>query len=358
MTPGDIAVITRAIGPVMRDVTAKAFAEMVAPLLERNAALELRILELETRPAVVGPVGPQGAKGETGAGIASLVVTADQRWLAHFTDGRSIDAGPVPKGEKGEPGEKGDPGQPGPRGEKGDKGEPGSPGEKGDLGAPGLPGEKGDPGLAGHKGEPGERGEKGEPGTPGQKGEPGIHGEKGDPGVIGEKGEIGPTGPSGPSGVGVKSALINQKGALVLTLSDGSTCELGIVVGRDGEKGEPGHDGSDGLGFDDADLVLDDTRGWLLRLTQGDRVKEFEIPMPFYKGNWEAGTTYPKGAGVRWDGHYWWALAPTHAQPGEGSTDWQIVVSRGKQGREGKQGKDGAPGRDLTQIDPATGRKW
>lgn len=80
--------------------------------------------------------------------------------------------------------------------------------------------------------------------------------------------------------------------------------------------------------------------------------------MPFYAGNWEAGTTYPKAAGVRWDGHYWWALKQTHEQPGEGSTAWAIVVSRGKQGREGKQGKDGSPGRDLTQIDPSTGRKW
>lgn len=262
MTPADIAVITRAIGPVMRDVTAKAVADAVAPLLERNAALELRILELETRPPVVGPVGPMGVKGEPGA--------------------------------RGEVGPQGLQGIPGPIGERGPKGDTG---------------ERGPQGEAGHQGEKGMDGTHGRDGRDGMPGLPGAPGEKG-------------------------------------------------MDGRNGVDGINGKDGRDGLGFDDADLVLDETRGWILRMSHGDRVKEWAIPMPFFAGNWEAGQTYPKGAGVRWDGHYWWALNATHTQPGEGSTDWQIVVSRGKQGREGKQGKDGAPGRDLTQMDPMTGRKW
>jgi len=181
----------------------------------------------------------------------------------------------------------------------------------------------------------------------------------------------------GHDGVGITGAFIDRQGHLVLTLSDGSTKDVGGVVGKDGAEGKAvdmedvrrqiakaidaipkPKDGLDGMGFDDFDLILDETRGWLLRLVQGDRVKEILIPIPWFKGNWEAGTTYPKGAGVRWDGHFWWALKETAEQPGEGSSAWQIVVSRGKQGREGKQGKDGAPGRDLTQINPATGQKW
>lgn len=55
-----------------------------------------------------------------------------------------------------------------------------------------------------------------------RKPEAGPPGEKGDPGERGE------------DGVGIAGALIDRTGALVLTLSDGSTRELGQVVGRDG----------------------------------------------------------------------------------------------------------------------------
>lgn len=97
MTPADIAAITRVTGHVVREYTAKS----IAPLLDRSAALELRILELETHPApvAVGPVGPVGQKGDAGASIASLVVSAEGRLLGHLTDGRSLDAGPVPRGK-------------------------------------------------------------------------------------------------------------------------------------------------------------------------------------------------------------------------------------------------------------------
>jgi collagen type III alpha len=104
--------------------------------------------------------------------------------------------------------------------------------------------------------------------------------------------------------------------------------------------------------------VFDEAKGWIFRLANGDRVKERELSIPFDSKAWQAGTVYPKGAGVTWDGGYWIAQTKTHEQPGEGSPDWRLAVRRGKQGREGKQGKDGSPGKDLTQFDPATGRKW
>lgn len=354
MTPADIAAITRAIGPVMRDATAKAVAEAMAPLLERNAALELRILELETRPAVVGPAGPPGAKGETGAGLASLVVTADQRWLAHFTDGRSVDAGPVPKGDKGEPGVRGEPGPqgpqglPGPVGARGEQGTPGEPGERGPQGDPGLDGKDGTPGLAGRDGK------DGAPGLNGKDGADGRDGEDGAPGLNGTDGAHGERGPQGEKGMDGLHGRDGRDGAPGLP---GTPGEKGLD-GRNGVDGLNGKDGQDGRGFDDFDLVLDETRGWILRLAQGERVKEWELGIPFDAKVWTAGVTYPKGAGTTWDGHYWIATAQTSDPPGEGNPAWRMAVRRGKTGRQGERGKDGAPGRDLTQMDPATGRKW
>lgn len=42
----------------------------------------------------------------------------------------------------------------------------------------------------------------------------------------------------------VSEAIINEDGKLVITYSDGTKSELGVVVGKDGEKGEKGENGS------------------------------------------------------------------------------------------------------------------
>jgi integrin beta 3 len=172
--------------------------------------------------------------------------------------------------------------------------------------------------LNGKDGAPGDRGLQGEKGLDGLHGRDGRDGASGAPGLPGEKG----------------------------------------LDGRPGVDGINGADGLDGLGFDDYDLTLDETRGWLLRLSQGERVNEWELGLPFDAKVYAAGTVYPKGAGVTADGHYWIALTQTSDPPGEGNPAWRIAVRRGKQGKEGQRGKEGSPGKDLTQIDPATGRKW
>lgn len=466
--------------------------------------LEQRILELETRPPVIGPAGPIGQKGDAGAGVATLVVSADGRLLAHLTDGRSLDAGPVPRGQKGDTGDRGDVGPMGPSGERGIAGEVGPVGPQGDRGLVGEKGQigpqgdRGERGLVGDVGPIGPQGERGEIGlvsdaeiqpvidaavakmisgipTPrdGRDGKDGVDGVSVDPVVVealvtshvakavsalpaprdgkdgrdidpaslelvisahvdkaiaklpnpkdgtsvtvddvaplvaaevtkavaaipvpvnGRDGLAGKDGssvsiddvvplivreieqrvaaiPVPKDGAGFTGAVVNREGHLVLTLSNGTTQDVGLVIGNDGAPGVDGKDavgtpgidgkdGLDGLGFDDYDLTLDETRGWIFRLGQGDRVKEWILGLPFDAKVWAAGTTYPKGAGTTWDGHYWIAQAQTSEQPGEGSPAWRLAVRRGKQGREGKQGKDGSPGRDLTQMDPQTGRKW
>lgn len=80
----------------------------IAPIIK---SLTLRIATLEARDPLVGPHGQTGEKGERGAdgigkdgaGVAGLVISAEGRLVAHLTDGRSIDAGPIPVKE-GAPG--------------------------------------------------------------------------------------------------------------------------------------------------------------------------------------------------------------------------------------------------------------
>ncbi len=97
------------------------------------------------------------------------------------------------------------------------------------------------------------------------------------------------------------------------------------------------------MGFDDLDLI-EDEKGFALELRQGERVKRFPLPIPFDAGVFEAGKAYPAGAGVTNDGHFFIAKSETVQAPGEGSTDWRLVVRRGKQGRDGKPGPQGPQG--------------
>lgn len=67
MTPADIAIVTKVLGPVVREFTAQAIYAALAPVLARNTQLEERVLELETRPPLPGPAGLPGMTGRDGA---------------------------------------------------------------------------------------------------------------------------------------------------------------------------------------------------------------------------------------------------------------------------------------------------
>lgn len=45
---------------------------------------------------------------------------------------------------------------------------------------------------------------------------------------------------------GIASAVINDNGELVITYTDGTSDNLGVVVGKDGEDGKDGQDGAPG----------------------------------------------------------------------------------------------------------------
>ena len=71
-------------------------------------------------------------------------------------------------------------------------------------------------------------------------------GAAGADGQNGADGKDGLDGADGLDGVGIESAIINEQGELVLTLSNGQVINLGKVVGADGAQGPAGQNGAQG----------------------------------------------------------------------------------------------------------------
>jgi len=179
-----------------------------------------------------------------------------------------LEARPFP--EKGEPGE---------RGLQGFPGEPGAPGSDGTDGKDGAPGRDGGPGKDGRDGIDGKDGAdgiNGADGAPGLDGEPGKDGRDGVDGKDGADGKDGVDGEPADMDLvqefvdgAVEKAVgelplqplqwtVNGDGELVAMFADGTTREIGIVKGRDGERGASVMDGK-----------FDGDGALLLRLSDG-----------------------------------------------------------------------------------------
>jgi hypothetical protein len=171
--------------------------------------------------------------------------------------------------------------------------------------------------------------------------------------------------PAAKDGVGLTGALIDRDGHLVVTLSDGTAKDVGPVIGRDVDMeavqkqlkaavdaiprpkdGIDGKDGVDGIGFEDMDLVVDDEHGVFLRCSRNGVVKEFRLPVPYHLGVYQPGVTYAKASCVSWAGSTWIALKDTTAKPGDGQSDWRLIVKRGGEGKQGMRGDKGLDGKD------------
>jgi hypothetical protein len=136
-------------------------------------------------------------------------------------------------------------------------------------------------------------------------------------------------------GLGLAGGFIDQAGMLLLTASDGTLRECGIVIGRDGE---PGKDGRDGFGFDDLEVAHDGERKVTFKFVRGGHVKEFSVlfPVMIYRGIYNAVTAYATADCVSFGGSIWYCLEPTIEKPGNGSTKWKLAVKHGRDGRDGK----------------------
>lgn len=123
-------------------------------------------------------------------------------------------------------------------------------------GKPGKPGKDGATGPRGNDGKPGRdgvsiRGDKGEPGRDGKDGINGINGIDGKQGPRGRDGRLGRDGKNGlpgKDGTGVKSALVDNRGHLIVVLTNGDRLDAGLVRGEKGEKGDRGERGRRGSG--------------------------------------------------------------------------------------------------------------
>lgn len=212
---------------------------------------------------------------------------------------------------------------------------------------------------------------KGEKGDPGEsiKGDPGRDGKDAEPVDVpaivrqvvelmpspqkGDQGLPGAPGRDGKDGVGVAGAVIDRGGNLILTLSDGTTKELGMVQGQKGEPGTNGTDGKDGLGFEDMDFIEDTFGRVSAEFRRGDVVKTARLFSIVDRDVWKAGETYEKGDGVTLGGSFWIARRQTTARP-ETTDDWRLAVKRGRDGRHGKDGAQGPQGKQGPQGDKGT----
>jgi hypothetical protein len=176
-------------------------------------------------------------------------------------------------------------------------------------------------------------------------------GRDGVDGQPGPQGEPGPPGRDGRDGVGLAGVFVDRSGCGVVTLSDGTVRELGVIVGRDGK------DGKDGLSFDafEFDIEQIGDRTWRAKWTDAagtEQTRDFRWDIVLDRGVYRAETGYEKGDAVSFGGSIWIAQQDTDTKPGQGNPHWRLAVKHGRDGRDGKDGEkgergpEGRPGKD------------
>ena len=203
--------------------------------------------------ATDGADGKDGADGTNGVDgrTPQLKIGDDNLWYVSYDNGQNWESLNVKatgemgatgaQGEKGDKGDQGEQGIQGVQGEKGDQGEQGIQGVQGEKGDKGDQGEQGIQGVQGEKGDKGDQGEQGIQGVQGEKGDAGadgasgqngtngINGKNGVNGQDGQNGQDGKDGQDGAAGRGIDNAMIDNDGYLILTMTDGTTINAGLV---------------------------------------------------------------------------------------------------------------------------------
>ena len=73
--------------------------------------------------------------------------------------------------------------------------------------------------------------------------------------------------PSGSTGVGISGVSINSAGHLIVSLTDGTSTDVGNVVGKDGVNGKDGVDGKNGIdGVNGALCKIGDTESFINKI--------------------------------------------------------------------------------------------
>lgn len=141
-----------------------------------------------------------------------------------------------------------------------------------------------------------------------------------------------PPAEKGDAGVGLAGAMIDRDGNLVVTTSDGTAHNLGLVVGKDGKPGET-------FTLDDFDIEQTDERTLEFKFLRGNtmHIFELEFPVPIFREAYKEGREYRKGDMVVWGGSLWATTKDTTAKPDTPDSGWMIAA---RKGRDGKSAKD------------------
>jgi hypothetical protein len=326
------------------------------------------------RDGINGKDGAPGIEGKAGATGERGLPGIDGKDGSAGIDGK--DGAPGVHGKDGTPGADGKDGPAGRDGRDGKDGKDGKDGRDGDRGADG---EKGLPGVGIDRlvvdqksiefvltdgtsavvempvGPAGENGKDGSPGLNGKDGAPGLSGKDGASGERGEKGDA-------PSMADIEAVVLKflpdmlhkaMEAAMQKAMPDVISKAAALVPagrdglpgnpGRQGPRGEDGIDGKDGMPGRDGlavesircEVIDRRTQKLVLRSSDGS---EFEAPivldgMLIDAGIHKTGEQYDKGDAVTRGGSYWVANVNTKATPGE-STDWRLVVKRGRDGKD------------------------
>lgn len=202
-----------------------------------------------------GTNGKNGANGKDGRSITLASVNSEGQLVITYSDGSSVNLDKL-VGINGIDGINGSDGNNGKNGQDGISVVKSEINSNGELvvtysnsvidnlgkvvGSDGAKGEKGD------KGDTGARGEKGEKGDAGEQGIQGVAGKDGKDGINGTNGIDGKDGTDGKDGVGINTVNITEDGKLNITLTNGTTLNLGTIKGEKGDKGDTGVQGEKG----------------------------------------------------------------------------------------------------------------
>ncbi|MGN1042128.1 MAG: hypothetical protein ACI4SK_01450 [Christensenellales bacterium] len=204
-------------------------------------------------------------KGSDGVGISEMYISGEGHLFVLFTNKRLLDLGAV-RGETGAAGADGKGIEKITLNEKGELIINLSDGALVNLGA--IVGKDGKDGIDGANGKDGKDGTDGADGkgienvTLSDDGEliiyfsddtsvnlgviAGTDGKDGVNGADGADGRDGANGADGADGKGIENIVINEQGELIIALTDGTSLNLGCVIGKDGKDGTNGVDGVNG----------------------------------------------------------------------------------------------------------------
>jgi hypothetical protein len=171
----------------------------------------------------------------------------------------------------------------------------------------------------------------------------------------------GKDGRDGKDGSGVAGAMIDRGGCLVLTLTNGETKSLGVVVGadgksgvdgtngkdgRDGKDGTNGQDGRDGIGLDDFEIrYLPESHEIEIKASCANRTKSLRYPAGGIRlaGYWREGNSAKAAEAWSCGGALWIAKCDTTSKPADENDAWVLAARAGRDGERGARGRDATP---------------